>query len=438
MNKLFLLFTAFSILVIGCREDIYQPPVTNPEPPTITAQLITDWLDNLVVFVRESELSGPEASRVFAYCGVAMHEGIYRNYAKRKSLAGQLNGLNSLPQPSLADYNWGIVASTAERVVALYLFNDASVQVRQTIISLNEIHISNFRNLGISEAVIQRSKNYGIELGNALSNWAAADGFAAQGSCNYTIPQGAGFWEPTFPQFSNPQLPCWKNMRPFVLSPGTLSVTCNPGLPPAFSTDVNSDFYISALEVYNKSNSLSSEEEKIARFWEDANGTVTPSGHAISILSQVIKAKNINEEIALEAYVKSGLAMADAYISSWSLIYDYNRLRPSTFIQQNIATGWQPLFYNPNFPAYTSLHSVCANAAAQVMSSTIGDNIVFTDNTHALYGLSPRYFNNFYEYAAEAGLSELYAGTNYRFAIDNGQYQGRCIGQAVNDLAFKE
>jgi hypothetical protein len=47
-------------------------------------------------------------------------------------------------------------------------------------------------------------------------------------------------------------------------------------------------------------------------------------------------------------------------------------------------------------------------------------------------------FNSFYDYAEEAGTAELYAGFNYRSAIDNGEYQGRCIGQAVNDLAFKE
>ncbi|MCG3164786.1 MAG: hypothetical protein POELPBGB_00545 [Bacteroidia bacterium] len=438
MKKLFLLVTLFSITVIGCREDEYQPPVVNPEEPTITAQLITDWLDNLVVFVRESELSGPEASRVFAYCGVAMYEGVYRAYPTRKSLAGQLNGLNSLPQPTSAEYNWGIVASTAQRVVASYLFSDASVEVRQTIISLNEIHISEFRQLGISDDVVQRSKNYGTDIGNAITAWAVADGFASQASCNYTIPQGAGLWEPTFPQFSSPLLPCWKDMRPFVINPGSLAIECNPGIPTGFSNDINSTFYAAALEVYNTVNSATDEQEKIARFWEDAIGTVTPPGHAISILSQVIKAKNVNEEIALEAYVKTGLAMADGYISSWTLIYDYNVLRPSTFIQEYIDPSWQPLFYNPNYPAYTSLHAVCANAAAQVMSSTIGENIVFTDNTHALYGLSPRYFNSFYEYAEEAGMAELYAGFNYRSAIDNGEYQGRCIGQAVNDLTFKE
>lgn len=437
MKKIVLLFAAFSISVISCREDVYQPPVTNPEPLTSNAQLITDWLDNLVVFVRQSEYSGPEASRVFAYCGVAMYEGIYRAYPNRKSLKGQLNGLNNLPSPGSSAYNWGIVASTAERVVALYLFNDASAQVRQTIISLNEIHISDFRNLGASEDVIQRSKNFGTDLGNAITTWAAADGFSLQANCSYTIPQGEGMWEPTFPQFSSPLLPCWRDMRSFVIEPANLGVTCNPGLPPQFSTDINSDFYQDALEVYNISNSLSAQEEAIARFWEDRKGTVTPSGHAISILSQVIKTKNVNEEIALEAYVKSGLAMADSYISSWTLMYGKNMLRPSTFIQQHISSGWQPLFYNPNYPSYTSLHSVCANAAAQVMSSTIGNNIVFTDNTHALYGLPPRSFSSFYQYAEEAGLSELYAGVNYRFAIENGEYQGRCIGQLVNDLNFK-
>lgn len=435
-KKILLFFIGISIFT-GCRKDTYQPPVLNPPELSANAQLITDWMDNLTVFVRQSEFSGPEASRAFAYCSVAMYEGIFRAYPNRKSLEGQLNGLNNLPTPGNGSYNWGIAGSTASRVVALYLFNDASAQVRQTIISLNEIHISNFRALGVSEDVVQRSKNLGIELGNTIANWAAADGFAAQENCNYTVPQGQGMWEPTFPQFSAPLLPCWKNMRPFVLDPSSLAITCNPGLPPAFSTDVNSVFYQATLDVYNKSMQLTSEEEKIARFWEDGKGTVTPSGHAISILSQVVKSKNINEEIALEAYIKCGLAMADAYISCWTLMYDYNRLRPSTFIQQNISTGWQPLFYNPNFPAYTSINSVCAYSAAQVMSSTIGESISFTDNTHALFGLSPRTFNNFYEYAAEAGIAEFYAGVNYRFAIENGEYQGRCIGQKVNDLQFK-
>jgi hypothetical protein len=86
---------------------------------------------------------------------------------------------------------------------------------------LMRVHISNFRQLGISEEVVQRSKSYGTDLGNALTNWAAADGFAAQQSCSYTVPQGAGLWEPTFPQFSAPLLPCWTEMRPFVIDPST-------------------------------------------------------------------------------------------------------------------------------------------------------------------------------------------------------------------------
>ena len=230
-------------------------------------------------------------------------------------------------------------------------------------------------------------------------------------------------------------LPCWGKLRPFVLNNGS---ECSPGAPLTYSENPQSDFYQEAWEVYNVVNHLNPEQLAIVQFWADSPGqTGTPPGHSISILSQILMQEHSSLEIVAEAYARVGIAVADSFIACWQTKYQYNLLRPITYIHNVIGdSSWNTPIVTPPFPEYTSGHSVQSAATAQVLADMFGE-VTFTDNTHASLGDAPRTFTSFFAFAEEAAISRLYGGIHYRSAIERGLEQGRCIGRRVNALKFK-
>ncbi|MEK7254452.1 MAG: vanadium-dependent haloperoxidase, partial [Bacteroidota bacterium] len=215
-----------------------------------------------------------------------------------------------------------------------------------------------------------------------------------------------------------------------------------PVAHPEFSTDPTSAFYAEAFEVYTVTSSLTDEQIKIAHFWSDDPGkTGTPPGHSISVASQVLALENASLEEAAETFAKVGLAVHDAFISCWKCKYDYNLMRPVTFILEHFDDTYTTLLTTPPFPEYTSGHSVQSGASAQVLTDLFGDNYAFTDHTHEArtdIDGSPRSFDSFFEMAEEAAISRLYGGIHFNAAIENGVEQGKQIGQQIGGLEFKK
>ena len=213
---------------------------------------------------------------------------------------------------------------------------------------------------------------------------------------------------------------------------------CTAGDHPEFSADASSQFYRDAVEVYDTSAGLTAEQIDIARFWSDDPGaTATPPGHSISILNQVVEEMGLDLAAAAEAYLKVGIAVSDAFVTCWYTKYQYNLVRPITYIRDLIDNLWSPLLVTPPFPEYTSGHSVQSGAAFQVLADLFGDEHLFVDHTHDLRGLTPRSFNSFSQCAEEAAISRLYGGIHFQPAIDRGLEQGRCVADAVRRLPVR-
>jgi hypothetical protein len=81
---------------------------------------------------------------------------------------------------------------------------------------------------------------------------------------------------------------------------------------------------------------------------------------------------------------------------------------------------------------------VQSGAAAEILTDLFGDDVAFTDHTHARRDYAPRSFSSFWDAAEEAAISRLYGGIHYRAAIEFGLEQGRAIGQVVNALPMRE
>lgn len=258
---------------------------------------------------------------------------------------------------------------------------------------------------------------------------------------NYTPMKGEAYWYPTPPAYLAAVEPNWTTIRPWLID------SCNqfmPAKPVVFSKDSNSAFYKQAYEVYDVVSHPKGEQTAIAAFWDcnpfavETAGhmsigfkKISPGGHWMSIgtiAAQTAKL-DFDHTIAVETYVATTLM--DAFISCWDEKYRSNRIRPETYINRYIDAKWQPLLQTPPFPEYTSGHSVISTAAAYVLTYLLGDNFHFTDNSEELFELPDRSFASFNQAAAEAAISRMYGGIHFRDAVENGQTEGKQIGEFV-------
>jgi membrane-associated phospholipid phosphatase len=400
----------------------------------------TAWFGLSLELVRTTPgFSPPVASRALGYAGVALYEAVRPGQPALETLAGQLNGLTMLPAPRPGQqYHWPSAANAALARIHRHLFPTATPDMREALDSLEQDLEDGLRT-GQAVATLERSRAFGEQVADAVYFWSRTDGghegFLRNFPTSYTPPTGPGLWVPTAPGFQPALQPYWGDNRPFALRS---SASCEPGAPPPYSEAVGSTFHTQALEVAQTVAALTPAQLEIARWWSDDPGTTaTPPGHSISMLTQVLVQTDARLDLAAEAYARVGIAVADAFVSCWRAKFDYNLLRPITYIQAWIDPAFAPPLGTPPFPEYTSGHSVQSGAWAEVMTAMFGRRFDFTDRTNEFLGLGARSFSSFYGAAEEAAISRLYGGIHFRAAIDIGVQQGRCVGQQVNGLTFR-
>jgi hypothetical protein len=131
--------------------------------------------------------------------------------------------------------------------------------------------------------------------------------------------------------------------------------------------------------------------------------------------------------------------LADAFISCWQGKYQYNLIRPESYINQYIDPEWKPLIQTPPFPEHCSGHSTISRAAATVLTGLLGDNFAFVDSTEMEFGIDPRAFKSFNQASDEVGVSRMYGGIHYRRGNEAGLKCGSEIGKFVlNNLKTKK
>src|SRR5262245_4379262 len=407
-------------------------------PEDFDSTVATAWFELVGTLVRTTPgFTPPVASRAFAYAGVALYEALVPGSRRYRSLEGELPGLRLRDWPDRR-LDWPAVANSTLAAMMRLLFPTTSDANKSAIDALEASFARPPRRRGNAH-VDTRSAARGRSVAHSVFGWSRGDGghegYLRNFPAGYTPPTGPGLWVPTPPSFQPALQPSWGRNRPFAISSGSAGP---PGPPTAYSEDPASTFFADALEVYDAVNSRTAEQEAIARFWSDDPGTTsTPPGHSISIATQVMRREGSSLMVAGETYAKVGMAVADAFISCWQAKYQYNLLRPVTYIRAVVDPAWVPLLGTPPFPEHTSGHSVQSGAAFQVLADMFGDRYSFDDHTHDDRGLAPRRFESFSRCAEEAAVSRLYGGIHFRPAIERGLEQGRCIGRAVGELPFR-
>lgn len=395
--------------------------------------IVTAWYKLVLELVRHTATySPPVASRAFAYLGVAAHEAVTSGLPALRTLANQLNGLKPLPARASGEtYDEAAVLHAAMAQSAHNFFANTGPTGQRAIKAL-EAKLQASVSAGLAEDIVRRSEDYGRAVASHIFDWSQSDGGAVITNMGfpltYELTKGPAHWVPTstIAVQQTPLLPGWAKNRPFAMPNGD---SCLLPPPPDYSEDPQSEFYRQAMEVCEARRKLTDEQRIIARFWsDDPMLSPTPPGHWLSIALQILERDSVPLDRSVDVLAKLGIAVADAFIACWRVKFEYDLVRPVTYIKRVIDPKWEPLLITPPFPEYPSGHSTQSGAAAVVLTALFGENFAFEDNTHGRDNIAARQFPDFWAAAQEAAISRLYGGIHFRAACERGLDQGRCVG----------
>ncbi|MBX2893602.1 MAG: vanadium-dependent haloperoxidase [Saprospiraceae bacterium] len=420
----------------GCKEynKDYPKQADNPEFLHAGVRRITE-------IIRHDIFAPPISARIYAYSTVAGYEALIPGFPEYQSLAGQLNGLKPGPQPEAGkEYCFPLASVNAMLTVGKQLvFSEGDIQ------DLKEKIFEDFTLMNMPPDVYKRSMEYGEAVAKHILDWSKTDNYAQTRSApKFTIDtKDPSRWRPTPPQYADALEPHWRTIRPWVLDSAN-QFKCDPHQP--FSTAKGSAFHKEAMEVYEIVKNLTPWQDSTAWYWDDnpfrmdVSGhlmvgvkKISPGGHWMNIASHACRKANADMMLSAETYVKVACALVDGFISCWYAKYEYNLIRPESYINQYIDPEWSPLIQTPPFPEHSSGHSTISAAAATVLTNLYGDNFSFTDSTEMEFGIPPRTFASFKEASEEVGMSRLYGGIHYRTGNLKGLKNGYEVGQYVSE-----
>lgn len=421
------------IIFLGsCKKHENQEDKSH-QASSFNSEVLDKWMTLQLRLMRNSTgIANQAFSRPFAYSGIAAVESLAPGIPGIASWRTKWNGLTDLPSAgNPKDYYCPANINAAMAAINKAFFPNASSADKAAIDSLEFALNLDFLVTQPSYK-IEVSAQFGKRVAAAVFNWSETDGYKTA-NAPYTIPTGEGLWKPTAPAFAIPSTPYWGNNRTVITGS---TVNTFPGAPISYSADPASSFYQMAKQVYDVSQVLTDNQKAMATFWRDVPGVSSP-GHWLSILQQVIRHKKTTLDESALAYALTGAAINDALIGCFKIKYQYNLIRPITYIREIMGfNSWSPYLGTPAHPEYISAHSSLSAAAATVLQDRFGDSGTFIDRTYDYMGLTPRAYNSFMSIADEAGISRLYAGIHYLPGISAGLVQGKKV--AANVLSDKK
>ena len=444
--------TSISLVLLvslqACRKDSVEPtePLGNATSQ-YAADVALKWADLQLKLTRTTAgYTPPVAARAFGYGSLALYEAVVPGMADHQSLAGQLQGLQTLPTPAPnRTYNWAISANAAEATILRNLFPTTSATNKALIDSLENALRLEFK--ATDDSVNVRSAAFGQAVALALFDWSKTDGghegYTRNFPASYLVPTGAGMWQPTENGQQIPMQPYWGKNRTFLAANHALAMP----KPLPFSTDTRSATFAQYKAVYDKSKVLTQTEKEIALWWSDNQGeTFTPPGHSYNIARIAIKTAGADLAKAAETLARTGIAVSDAFVLCWRCKYTYNLMRPYTYVRLAIDPTWVPFWPAPPFPSYSSGHATQSSAAAAVLTDLYGPKFFFTDDSHVGRAADTkrnvefkvRTFGSFAEAAQESADSRFFGAIHTKQDNETGLAEGKKIGANVNALAWKK
>lgn len=362
----------------------------------------------------------PYASRALAYLSVAQFDGLisawHYKYLYNRAAPYQQDGSivyayepNDIPSyPS----DGAVLARVSKKVLsAMFPLENEYLQ------KMEEEHL---QSLLLSGGNVPSDISAGTAIGDEISIIALARA-AGDGMKNAQAPKAvsdsikAAAFERFGWQWDNLEVP----VRPVGLTPlfGKVRMwnvanveDVRPIPPPA----LDSEAYLKDVVILKEyADNMTEEKRRIANFWQDGLGTYTPPGHWNRFANEFMVESKMNPLRSARTLAYMNMAIMDSGISCWDAKYYYHYPRPIQMID-----GFKTIAGTPNFPSYTSGHSVFSAAASEVLA------YIFPDKAALVRG-----------WAEEAAISRVYGGIHWTFDATVGTDQGREVAKFTVDVA---
>lgn len=384
-----------------------------------SGQVTAPWTElELEMFVKH-KIMPSRAARALGVLHVAMHDALVvsiaaREQAKRPAPAAfdadlPVLAAVSAPRTTFPSERAAVAAAAAEVLTYLFpseqrYFDDLAKRVAAAQVSAGT-HFPTDVDAGlrlghrIAALVIAHARTDGSERGwNGESLIWHGEG----------RPFGPGYWEPT-PRYhyyppDEPYAPSW---RPWLLeTPDQFRPT-----PPAYGS---APYRRALQEVKDIADALTPEQKRVAKFWVDGHGTVTPAGHWNQIALELVQKHDLDDVATADLLASLNMALADAFIASWDAKYAYWTVRPIMAIRAIYGVPFDSFLLTPPFPSYVSGHATFSGAASEVLA------LRFPADAPRLRAMGE-----------EAALSRLWGGIHYRFDNEDGLALGRRIARSA-------
>jgi hypothetical protein len=430
----FLFFVLIAAMFFtSCKKPDYEKILHDP---TLYSRTVHD----LNAVVMGNNFTPVVASRNYAYAAIAGYEVIAAGQPdKFKSLVGQLNGLTAVAKPTAGekiDYEYASILAFC-KVGEAVTFPEGSM--KDYTDSLHQIAVTH----GMPSEMITNSENYAKAVAASIMAWSKKDNYAKTRSApKFAVNDSAWRWVPTPPAYSEAVEPHWGEIRTMVMHDAK-EYKCIP--PPAFNiTDPKSKYYQEVMYIKKTGDSLNAEQTHIADFWDDNPGKLNVSGHVMFVTKKFsppghwmsivgIGAQKVNADFntTVCAYAKTAIALFDAFIESWTAKYVYKTARPETIINKFFDKNWRPHLQTPPFPEYTCGHCTISAAAAEALTSVLGDHVAYTDTSELEFGIKNRSYKSFKDAAAENVLARFYGGIHFHNSCVVSNAFGTIVGDSV-------
>ena len=434
MRSCLFLILLSSVFFASCKKPDYEKILHDPT-------LYSRTVHELNGVVMGNNFSPVVASRNYAYANIAGYEVIAAGYpAKYQSLAGQLNGLKTIAKPianESIDYEYASILAFC-KVGEAVTFPGGSL--KDYTDSLHQLAV----NHGMPEKMIANSENYATAVALSIMAWSKKDNYLKTRSASKfaVYNDSAWRWVPTPPAYAEAVEPHWSEIRPMVIH-DLKNYEVPP--PPAFDVkNKNSKYYREVTYIKNTGDSLNAEQTHIADFWDDNPGKLNVSGHVMFITKKFsppghwmsivgIGAEKTHADFnrTVCAFAKTAIALYDATIQCWTAKYIYKTVRPETVIDKYFDANWRPYLQTPPFPEFTCGHCTMSGAAAEALTSVLGDNVAYTDTSELEFGIESRSYKSFRDAAKENIWARFYGGLHFHNSCVVSNYFGTMVGDSV-------
>ena len=438
---------AFLLIATGCEKEALETEVLEGydlearvdnralrHTKQYDADVATAWYHLLADLNQNTPYFNPQSSRIFAYTGLTLYESVLPGMPSYQSVFSQLSGQTIEFDGKPKDYYWPASANAALAEISRSLLEDFPQPANLAAINQLEEQLNDQFLESISPEQLERSAEFGSYVAEMVYSWSLTDGTFTP--CAPYVPSGEpGTWVPTPPMYFPAAGACQGDLRTFIPN---IAETLMPGPPPPYSTDPASEFYQMNMAVYELTQDLTSEELLIIQAWRDIVGVnLNRPSHMMKLTADLIDEENVNLEEASVLLAKEGIAIFDAIVAIFNAKFEYELLRPVTYIHGVLGyTSWQGVYPAPQHPSYPATTGVTV-AALEILEAYFGSDYAFEDTTQEeLYGVFS--YDSFDEMLEANALSRTHSGLNDQLSVDVGEQIGIAVGEMVNEIEFKK